>query len=217
MRSDEQHIEQHCLCNVSVIPTCSIESIDVSLLVVLLRNCEGTNHDYENNRDSLRALIEVRNELSHAPGTELGNEKFEQLWGKLTAAVLKLAEISSAETNVSVELVQRQIKECQDRYGTKEQMRTAEQSWENLRHQIVHDTVKALQRSMSVSKNDCSASSEESREKWITAIQAVQNRQFSKTMFSSFYLPDMPDELAEKDVTCDNSTGQPTDEVKGII
>lgn len=123
MRGDDQHIEQHCLCNVSVIPTCSIESIDVSLLVVLLRNCEGTNHDYENYRDSLRAVIEVRNELSHAPGTELGNEKFEQLWGKLTAAVLKLAEVSSAETNVSVELVQRKIKECQDRCGTTEQMR----------------------------------------------------------------------------------------------
>ncbi|VDI71201.1 Hypothetical predicted protein [Mytilus galloprovincialis] len=119
----EQHIEQNCLSKVSVIPTCSIESIDVSLLVILLRNCEGTKHDYEKSRDILSALIEVRNELSHAPGTELGDEKCQQLWGKLTKAILKLAEISSAETNVSVELVQRQIKECQDRCGTIEQMR----------------------------------------------------------------------------------------------
>lgn len=118
----EQHMEQNCLSKVSVIPTCSIESIDVSLLVILLRNCDDTKHYYEKNRDILSALIEVRNELSYAPGTELGNEKYQQLWGKLTSTVLNLAEICSAKTNASVELVQRQIKECQDRCGTTEQM-----------------------------------------------------------------------------------------------
>lgn len=95
----------------------------MSLLVILLRNCEGTKHDYEKNRDNLSDLIVVRNELSHTPRTELGDEKCQQLWGKLTTAILKPAEISSAEINVSVELVQRQIKECQDRCGSTEQMR----------------------------------------------------------------------------------------------
>lgn len=122
-RSKEKHTEQHCLCKVSVIPTSTIDSIDASLLVILLRNCDGTKHDYEKYKIILGDLTYVRNELSHAPNTELGNAKFQHLWEKLTTAVLKLAELSSAQPNISVKLVQRQIEECKERYGSTEQMR----------------------------------------------------------------------------------------------
>ncbi|VDH96779.1 Hypothetical predicted protein [Mytilus galloprovincialis] len=57
------------------------------------------------------------------------------------------------------------------------------------------------------------ANSKESREKWMTAIQAIQNRQFSKKMFGSFHLPD---EVAESDIACDNSAGQSIDKIKEL-
>lgn len=290
VRVKEKHTELHCLCKVSVIPTSTIDSIDVTLLVALLRNCEGTKTDYEKYKDELNALIDVRNVLSHAPNTKLDKEHSDQFWGKLTTAVLKLAEISSAQPDDSVHMVQREIKESLALYDTTEQMRKAMQGWEYLR--LWHED---LNRSMSISQKNCSgvqlaetlklektsilrkiqkmkkfdefwfvlrspgyleyytenpgdedvlplhsinvlkyteikkendnafkvvigskklklkANSEESREKWIKAIQAFQNRQFNQKMFKSFYLPDnLEDE-------CDNSAGQSIKETKESV
>lgn len=117
-----ENAHTHCSCNMSINPTSNIENIDCTLLVTLLRNCVCIKHDYENCRESITALIEVRNQIAHAPDTQLDKETIEQLWRKLTTAVLTLAEKASQHPGDLIEMVKGNIKDCQEQYGTSEQI-----------------------------------------------------------------------------------------------
>lgn len=119
----QANFQKQCSCNISINPTSKIEYIDCSLLVSLLRHCVCIKYDYENCRESINALIEVRNQIAHAPGSQLSSDKFEPLWRKLTTAVFKLAEKASQQPGALIELVKSQIKDCQEQGGTSEQMK----------------------------------------------------------------------------------------------
>lgn len=118
----QANFQKQCSCNISINPTSNIEDIDCSLLVYLLRHCVCIKHDYENCRESINALIEVRNQIAHAPDSQLSTDKFEQLWRKLTTAVFKLAENGSQQPGALIELIKIKIEDCQEQVGTSEQM-----------------------------------------------------------------------------------------------
>lgn len=121
-RGQNKNAQKHCTCNMSINRTSNIEDIDCTLLVSLLRNCERIKHNYENCKESIIALIEVKNLIAYAPNTQLDKEKFEQLWTKLTTAVLTLAEKASQKPEDLIELVKSEIKDCQEQRGTFDQI-----------------------------------------------------------------------------------------------
>lgn len=116
------HIKQHCVCKLSVNRTCTIESIDVPLLVSLLRNCEGTKVDYQKYKKSFEAILKFRNHIFHTPDTRLDDQTYDELWKELTTAVIEISENTSENPDDSVELVKREIYECQKQRGSSEQI-----------------------------------------------------------------------------------------------